>query len=99
MGKKAAKKKAKKKVSKRSKAMDQKYVAKAEVDSAAKKWLKSAIKANQEAEAKVAKDFEALVKKQFGPKFWTRLVNTAKRRQMQPRQYANAILVKPTGTK
>ncbi len=92
----AKKKKAK---SAKSKKFDQLYVSKSEIDAKDKTWLKGAIKANKLEEAKVSKAFEATITKHFGVKFWKRLTKTAQRRQMFPRQYANAILVKPTGRK
>jgi len=100
MGNKKAKRKAQKKApSARSKKLDQLYVAKAEMTNDGRKLLKVILADAAKAEAAVPKDFEALISKNFGPKFVTRLRNSSKRRQMTPRQYAGAILVKPVGTK
>lgn len=96
----ASKKKKKKKgQTARGKAADQRSVAKAEVDDKAKAFLRGAIKANLEAENQVPASFKASVEKTLGTRFYKRLVYSSNRRQMTPRQYANAILVKAKGKK
>lgn len=96
MGKKTKKKKG---PSKRSKAADQRYVSKAELKDEDKKKLKALVARNIALEQSIDKAFDISVKTGIGKRFLTRLRNTARRRQMTPRQYVNAILVKPKGKK
>ncbi len=82
-----------------AKKMDQRYVSKAELSNEAKTALKALVKANIVLEQGIDRAFGDAVAAKLGPKFVTRLRNTAKRRQMSPRQYANSILCKPKGKK